>query len=141
MKIPRSKKSILIVEDEPFLVEMYKTRFLQDGYKVYVALNGTPVMGIMKKHKPNIVLLDIVMPEKNGYEVLKDLKGNKETRKERVVIFSNRAQDAEVKKGMAFGADDYFVKSDYTPTQIVAKVEKMINESRKKGNSKKKKAK
>ena len=76
MTVNKNKK-ILIVEDEPFLVEMYKTRFEQDGYGVYVALNGTPVMDIMKKNKPDLVLLDIVMPEKNGYEVLKDLKGKR----------------------------------------------------------------
>ena len=75
--MPKRKKQILIVEDEPFLVEMYKARFEQEGYGVSVAFNGADVADIIKKEKPDIVLLDIVMPEVNGYEVLAELKKRK----------------------------------------------------------------
>lgn len=121
------------------MMEMYKARFEQEGYKVLIALNGTPVMDMIKKCTPELVLLDIVMPEKDGYEVLKELKSNKLTKDIPILIFSNLAQDAEIKKGLKSGADDYFVKSDYTPTQLVSRVGEMIKKSRSKKTSAKKK--
>ena len=120
------KKRILIVEDEPFLVEMYKARFEQEGYKVEVAFNGMTVVESVKKNKPDIVLLDIVMPEQDGYAVLRELKSRKDLRFTPVLVFSNLAQDEEIEKGMKLGADKYFIKSEYTPSQLVQEVEKMI---------------
>lgn len=120
------KKHILIVEDESFLVEMYKTSFEQAGYKVSVALNGVPVMDMVKKEHPQLILLDIVMPEKDGYTVIRELKKDKITKTTPVLIFSNLAQDYEIKKGLKLGADDYFVKTDYTPAQLVSKVDRLI---------------
>lgn len=122
----KRKKHILIVEDEPFLVEMYKARFEQEGYEVEVAFNGTTVLDSVKKNKPDIVLLDIVMPEQDGYAVLRELKTRKDLRFTPVLVFSNLAQDEEIEKGIKLGADKYFIKSEYTPSQLVQEVEKMI---------------
>ena len=122
----KRKKRILIVEDEPFLVEMYKARFEQEGYIVEVAFNGTTVVESVKKNKPDIVLLDIVMPEQDGYAVLRELKTRKDLQFTPVLVFSNLAQDEEIEKGLKLGADKYFVKSEYTPSQLVQEVEKMI---------------
>jgi DNA-binding response OmpR family regulator len=131
------KKHILIVEDEPFLVEMYKARFEQEGYKVDVAFNGTTVVESITKTKPDIVLLDIVMPEKDGYAVLRELKTRRDLRFTPVLVFSNLAQEEEIDKGLKLGADKYFVKSEYTPSQLVSEVEKTIGEFHGKGKTKK----
>jgi len=129
--MPKKKRNILIVEDEPFLVEMYKARFEQEGYKVTIAVNGSQVTETVKKLKPDLVLLDVVMPEKDGYTVLKELKKDKETKAIPVLVFSNLGQDDEIKKGMELGADLYFIKSNYTPSQLVTEVEKLIEKSEK----------
>ena len=110
--MPNRKKRILIVEDEPFLVEMYKARFEQEGYHVQVAFNGATVVEEIQKEHPDIVLLDVVMPEKDGYAVLRELKTRKDLQFTPVLVFSNLAQDEEIQKGLALGADKYFIKSD-----------------------------
>ena len=122
----KRKKRILIVEDEPFLIEMYKARFEQEGYLVEVAFNGTTVVESVKKNKPDIVLLDIVMPELDGYAVLRELKTRKDLKFTPVLVFSNLAQEEEIEKGLKLGADKYFIKSEYTPSQLVEEVEKML---------------
>ena len=129
--MPKKKRHILIVEDEPFLVEMYKARFEQEGYKVDISINGSGVVEMVKKMKPDMVLLDVVMPEKDGYSVLKELKKDKETKMIPVLVFSNLGQDDEIKKGLELGADLYFIKSNYTPSQLVMEVEKLIEKSEK----------
>jgi len=123
----KRKKRILIVEDEPFLVEMYKARFEQEGYDVRVAYNGTSVAALVKSEHPDIILLDIVMPETDGYEVLRQLKKSKSTSLTPILVFSNLAQEDEIKKGKKLGADKYFVKSDFTPSQLVQEVEAIIS--------------
>lgn len=117
------------MEDEPFLIEMYKARFTQEGYKVLAVNNGTPVFDMVVKYTPDLILLDIVMPEKDGYQVLRELKNSPKLKHIPILVFSNLGQDEEVKKGLRLGADDYFIKSNYTPTELVAKVEKMIADS------------
>lgn len=126
----KRKKRILIVEDEPFLVEMYKARFEQENYKVDVAFDGTGVIDAIQKNKPDIVLLDIVMPEKDGFAVLRELKTRKDLHMTPILVFSNLAQDEEIKKGLDLGADKYFIKSEYTPSQLVSEVEKMIGSAK-----------
>jgi DNA-binding response OmpR family regulator len=130
--------SIHIVEDEPFLLELYKARFEQEGYEVCVSLNGSTVMKEVEKNKPDLILLDIIMPEVDGYQVLKEIKKSPKYKDIPVLIFSNLAQEEEIEKGLKLGADDYFVKSNYTPPQIVEKVSKMIEKYRKKTGASKK---
>ena len=134
----KRKKRILIVEDEPFLVEMYTARFEQAGYEVRVAYNGTTVAELVKSEHPDIILLDIVMPETDGYEVLRQLKKNKSLSLTPILVFSNLGQDAEIEKGKKLGADKYLVKSDYTPSQLVKEVEAILSTQHSKKRTKRK---
>jgi CheY-like chemotaxis protein len=120
-------KKILLIEDDNFLVEMYKTKFEREGYEIVTAMNGGEGLERAVKEKPDLILLDMVLPEKDGYEVLDELKGDKETKDIPVIILSNLGQNGEVKKGKEKGAEDYFIKSNFTPGQLVDKINKRMS--------------
>lgn len=124
------QRTILIVEDEPFLSEMYRTKFESLGYKVLTAETGEEGMRKMREAHPTIVLLDVIMPVMDGYEVLRRVRSDKELRDQVIVIFSNLGQDEEVTKGMQMGADAYLVKSNLTPAQLVEKIEQVLKQGR-----------
>lgn len=119
-------KKICIIEDEPSLLEMYKMKFTADGYEVFIAHDGIEGLEVIRANKPDLVLLDLVMPRKDGYEVLRDLRADPATAKQVVYIFSNLGQGAEIEKGIAEGANGYFVKSNLTPSQLAEEVKKIL---------------
>jgi len=122
----QKKKKILIIEDEPGLLEMYRLYFERAGYQVFDVLSGQLGLEAAKEKKPDLILLDILMPDLNGYEVIKKLKSDPETSKIPILVFSNLAQVEEIQKGLALGADDYIVKTDLTPKELLAKVEQKL---------------
>ena len=119
-------KKIIIAEDEPVLIEMYRLYFERAGYEVLKASNGRECIDFVKNEKPNIILLDILMPKVDGWEVLKQLKTDPETKKIPILVFSNLGQTQEIQKGLDLGADDYVIKSNMTPKELLEKVEGMI---------------
>jgi len=119
-------KKICIVEDEPALLEMYNMKFTAEGYQVLTANNGEDGLKMIQKSNPDLVLLDLVMPRMDGYQVLAALRKNSETLKTKVYIFSNLGQSSEVERGIAEGADGYFVKSNLTPSQLAVEVGKIL---------------
>ncbi|MBI4836957.1 MAG: response regulator [Candidatus Portnoybacteria bacterium] len=120
-------KKILITEDEPGLLEMYKLYFERAGYKVIDAADGKIGVSFVKKEKPDLILLDILMPQIDGWTVLKELKNDPETKTILIVIFSNLAQNEEIQRGLAMGADQYLVKSALTPKELLAKVQSLLD--------------
>lgn len=119
-------KKILIIEDEAFLSEMYQTKFESLGYTVLSADNGQAGLDMMRSEKPDIVLLDIIMPVMDGYTVLRNIRQDADLKNTLVVIFSNLGQEEEITKGLQMGADDYLVKSNLTPTELVHKIEVVL---------------
>ena len=124
-----TKDKILIVEDEPFLLDMYKMKFKQGGFEVISAVDGEEAIRISRREKPNIILLDIMMPKIDGFEVLENLKKSPLTKSIPVLIFSNFSQKEQKEKGIALGAADYFVKTNYTPAQVLEKVKNILIEN------------
>ena len=120
------KKKILIIEDEAFLSEMYQTKFENLGFQIITADNGADGLTVMKKEKPDLVLLDIIMPVMDGYTVLRAIRADANLKNTLVVIFSNLGQDEEVTKGLQIGADDYLIKSNLTPTELAHKIETVL---------------
>lgn len=120
-------KKILIIEDEPSLLEMYKLYFERAGFEVLAVNNGRPGLELAKNKKPDLILLDILMPDVNGWQVIKELKGHPQTNQIPILVFSNLGQAEEIQKGLNLGADDYIVKTDLTPKELLAKVERMIS--------------
>lgn len=117
---------VLVVEDEEFLVRALKDNLTSEGYGVSVAMDGEAAFDELRKKKPNLVLLDLLLPKKNGFDVLKDMKANPEWQLIPVVILSNLGEDAEIKRALDLGADDYFVKSQHPIQEVIDKVKEYL---------------
>ena len=114
MKEKTKKYKVLLAEDDKFISLAYKDGLTRAGYSVIYAENGKKALDLTKKEKPDIIMLDIIMPEMNGFEVLEALKKEKTTKKIPVVILSNLGQESDIKKGQELGATDYMIKSNYS---------------------------
>ena len=123
-----TKGKILIIEDDRYISKMYQLKLSLEGYEVQVAENGREGVDKVKEFMPNIILLDILMPELDGFEVLKIVKGDDATKDIPVLIMSNLGQEDHVDKGMKLGAIGYIVKSQYTPSKVVEKIKSVISE-------------
>lgn len=124
------KIKILLVEDDPMIVEMYKLRFEEEGFAVIVTEKGSEALELAKSEKPAIVLLDIILPETDGFTILQRLKQEFATKTIPVLILTNLGQESDKFKGLDEGATDYFVKYQHTPAQVVEKVREIINKNK-----------
>jgi len=118
---------ILIVEDEEFLSDMYKIKFEQAGYEAIIAHDGEEGLGLAKKERPDLMLLDLILPKLDGFKVLAKLRQEPKTKKIKVFILSNLGQSDEVSRGMKSGADGYFIKANLTPSQLLEKINSIFN--------------
>jgi DNA-binding response OmpR family regulator len=114
--------NILIVEDEDFLIRALKDNLVAENYKVDVARNGGEALGKIKKNKPDLILLDILMPGKDGFYVLEKIKNDSELKLIPVIVLSNLEGDKTIKQALEMGADDYFVKSQHPIQEVIEKV-------------------
>lgn len=115
-------KKILIIEDDRMLGGMYKEKFVEAGFEVFLALDSKEGLKMARKEKPDLIVLDILLPRENGIIFLKWLKKYKKTASIPVVVFSNY-DDPETKKEAAkFGVKEYLIKANYTPRKIVKKI-------------------
>lgn len=124
-------KQVLIVEDEEFLVRALKDNLESEGCTVDVAMNGEEAMERIKKQKPNLILLDLLMPKKDGFYVLEEVKKNPEWKLIPIVVLSNLGGDAEIKRALEMGANDYFVKSQHPIEEVIEKVKEYLEGKRK----------
>jgi DNA-binding response OmpR family regulator len=113
---------ILIVEDEEFLVRTLQDNLSFDGLVVDVAGNGEEAVNKIEKNKPNLILLDLLLPKQDGFYVLEEVKKNPEWKLIPVIVLSNLGGDNEIKKALNMGADDYFVKLQHPIQEVVEKV-------------------
>lgn len=120
------KQKVLLVEDDKMIIDMYTLKFTQEGYDVMQAENGKDGLDMAKKSNPDIVLLDIILPQMDGFTVLKALKADDKTKEIPVVLLTNLGQDGDVKKGLELGAVDYLIKANFTPSQVVDKVKSLL---------------
>lgn len=123
-------KKILIVEDEEALSSMYKMKFEHEGFIAIVAENGPDGIAIAKKENPDLIFLDLVLPGMSGYEILKELREDEETKSLKIYILSNLGQDEEINKSFVDGADGYLVKADLTPSQLVESARRIFDGQR-----------
>lgn len=119
-------KTILLIEDDPFLIDLYTTKFKEVGFEVEVAADGEKGLKKMREKKPDLILLDIVLPAINGWEILGEIKKDENLRDLKVIILSNLTQKEEVEKGLKLGAIKYLIKAHYTPTEVVEEVKKIL---------------
>lgn len=120
------KEKILIIEDDKFLNKLYSDKLNRDGFEVSMAISGEEGLSRAIREKPDLVLLDIILPQRSGFDILSELKLNKATKDIPVVILSNLGQDADVKRGMDLGASDYLIKTDFSITKLGEVVRKNL---------------
>lgn len=121
-----AKRKILIVEDDQFLVKIYQTKLEKEGFEINIALDGEEGLQKTTGFKPDLILLDLILPKMNGFEVLKKLKENPATKNIPVIVLSNLGQESDVKQGMELGAVDYLIKSDHSISEIIEKIKKEL---------------
>ncbi|MDB4939851.1 MAG: two component transcriptional regulator, winged helix family [Candidatus Doudnabacteria bacterium] len=123
-----SAKKILLVEDEPFLSGMYQTKLKLEGFDIEAAKDGEEALEKIKVGEFGLILLDIMMPKLNGFEVLKSIRKDKdpEIAKVPVLMLTNLGQKSDVEQGLLLGANDYIIKANFTPAEVVDKINKFL---------------
>ena len=106
------KRKILVAEDDRYLVNVYRVKFAKVGFDVKIALDGEETIAALSSFKPDLVLLDLVMPKKDGFAVLAEMQQNPEWKKIPVIVASNLGQKEDIDRGLKLGAADYIVKSN-----------------------------
>lgn len=123
--------SIVLVEDDSFISGMYQTKLSSLGFAVEVIDNGEAAAERLAKDPlPDLILLDVVLPKKDGFEILEELRGSERTKNTPVILLTNLGQKPDVERGIKLGADDYIIKAHYTPTEVVEKITKVLDEKR-----------
>lgn len=117
---------ILIVEDEEFLMRALKDNLESEGCATDTAANADEAMERIKRERPNLILLDLLMPKKDGFYVLEEVKKNPEWKLIPVIVLSNLGGDAEIKRALEMGADDYFVKSQHPIEEVIEKIKEYL---------------
>jgi DNA-binding response OmpR family regulator len=120
-----SKKTILLTEDDPFLIDIYTTKLGED-FDVKVARNGKEALKMVKEKTPDLLLLDIVLPQIDGWQVLAEIRKEKKLEKIPVVVLSNLGQKTEIDKGFNLGVAKYLIKAHFTPAEVVEEIKKII---------------
>ena len=120
-------KKILFVEDDEFLRTLLLERLKKENLKILVATNGNDAVDRAKNELPSLILLDLILAGKDGFQVLKELKRDGATSNIPVIILSNVGKKEDMEKGLALGAEDYLIKAEFTPAEIVEKIQKVLN--------------
>lgn len=119
-------KIILLVDDDTTLREMYDERLRIEGFEIVQAANGIDALQKLREIKPDIILLDVMMPKVNGFEVLKQLKENPASKDIPVIILTALIQDKDRLQGKQLGAADFIVKSETMPGEVIAKIKRIL---------------
>jgi len=118
------------VEDDPFLIDIYATKFKEEGFSVKVANDGEEGLRKLREgeneEKFDLLVLDIVLPHVDGWEILKEIKASEKLKNLKIVILSNLGQKGEVEKGVKLGATKYLIKAHYTPSEVVAEIKQLL---------------
>jgi len=122
-------KTVLIIEDDPFISDVYVLKIESEGYSVDTAEDGLIGLEKLKKKKYDIVLLDILMPNLDGFKVLERVKMVPSLSKTPIVILTNLSQKNDIQKGLNLGAIDYIVKTKFTPSEVIKTVNKILKEN------------
>jgi DNA-binding response OmpR family regulator len=122
MEQEKEQKVILVVEDEEALQNIFSEVLSQEGYKVLSAVDGDTGLKMAREENPNLILLDLVMPRKDGFAVLKELKADGKTASIPVIVLTNLESPADVERAISMGATTYLVKGNYKLDEVVEKI-------------------
>jgi len=119
-------KEILIIEDDKFLRELISQKLTKEGYPISEAIDGEEGIKKIKEEKPGLVLLDLILPGIDGFEVLSQMKEDPSVSSIPVIILSNLGQKEDMEKGLKLGAADYLIKAHFTPGEIIEKIKAVL---------------
>ena len=119
-------KTILVIEDDKFLRELISRKLTGEGFDVLEAVDGEEGIKKIKEGKPDLVLLDLILPSIDGFEILTRVRDDPEVSSIPVIILSNLGQREEVEKGLKLGAIDYLIKAHFTPGEIIEKIKNAL---------------
>jgi len=119
-------KKILFIEDEFALQKTFRDVLEKEGYQMISALDGESGLNLAKSQKPDLILLDLILPKKDGFEVLKELKKDESTKEIPVIVLTNLEDIESVEKAIELGANTYLVKAQYTLNEVIQKVKKAL---------------
>ena len=122
-----SKLKILLIEDDAFMVDLLSKELVSLGYQIEVAKTGLEGVDKFFNFKPKLVLLDILLPDQNGFDVLRQIRRNPEGREAKVLILSNLDSQPDLEEAKRLGAVDYLVKANFSLTDIVAKIRGVVD--------------
>jgi two-component system alkaline phosphatase synthesis response regulator PhoP len=125
--MPDKKVKVLLVEDDPAISDMYKLRFEEEGFTVLITDKGSEAIDLSKSEKPDIILLDVILPEIDGFAVLQAIKAETSTKNIPIMMLTNLSQETDQDKGREFGAAGYLVKSQHTPADVLTEIKKVLS--------------
>lgn len=120
------KNSVLIIEDDAFIKQMYSNKIEELSINVFSASNYDEVKNILSNKKVDLILLDLILPNTSGFDILKWLKKNDNLKNIPVLVLSNLSSQVDIKNAFDLGAVDYIVKSNYTPTEVMRTIQKYL---------------
>lgn len=123
-----TKKKLLLIEDDPLMFRLYQKTFALAGFDILIATDGEMGLEKARTESPKVILLDIMMPKLNGYDVLSQLKADAVTKHIPVVILTNLTHKGEAKTAISMGASKYLVKSEVSPQEVLAVAQELLDE-------------
>jgi len=118
-------KKILIVEDDKFLADIYKTKLEGEGFEVKTAKDGKEALKKLEKYIPDLLLLDIILPKIDGWEILERIKEREDLKNMKIIVLSNLSEKENIEKAIREGVVEYLVKAEYSPDEIVEKIKEL----------------
>ena len=118
-------KKVLIADDEPNIVTALEFLLERNGYEVYIARNGEGALKLVEQHQPDLVLLDVMMPVKSGYEVCQRMRERADWRHIKIIMLTAKGRDVEISKGLSIGADLYITKP-FSTQELIAKISGLL---------------
>ncbi len=119
-------KKILVIEDDKFLRELISQKLIKEGYDIAEAVDGEKGVESVKEEKPDLVLLDLILPGIDGFEVLSKIKSDPASAQIPIIILSNLGQKDDIERGLKMGAADYLIKAHFTPGEIIDKIRTVL---------------
>ncbi len=120
------KKTILMIEDDTFLRNLYRDKLEKEGFNFIEASNGTEGMNKIMNEDPDLIILDILLPMKGGFDILEEMKEEESASEAPVIILSNLKQKSDIAEGKRLGAVDYFIKSETSFPEIIARIKEIL---------------
>lgn len=116
------KTFVLVVEDDAFYANIYRTKLSKEGFDVEVAENGDKALEIAKKRRPALMLLDLIMPGKDGFETLADFRKEASLQDLKIIVLSNLSQDEDIDRAKSLGATEYIIKANISLEEMIGKI-------------------